>query len=90
MSVREKLDVNILDLMKAFREKNSRLQVTGLLVYQKGTREFMQILEVERQVIFDLLDIIKADKRHRFLKRDAIMNSSEMILPNATHLMKTF
>lgn len=68
MATREMQDADILDLLEVSREKNSRLEVTGLLVYQKRTREFMQILEGEKQVIFDLLETIKADKRHQSLK----------------------
>ena len=68
MATREMQDADILDLLEVSREKNSRLEVTGLLVYQKRTREFMQILEGEKQVIFDLLETIKADERHRSLK----------------------
>ncbi len=68
MATREMLDADILDMLKVAREKNARLEVTGLLVYQKRTREFMQILEGEKQVIFDLLETIKADERHLSLQ----------------------
>jgi hypothetical protein len=64
MAVREMFDEDILDMLNVAREKNARLEVTGLLVYQKRIREFMQILEGEKQVIFDLLDTIRKDKRH--------------------------
>jgi hypothetical protein len=64
MATREMLDADILDMLKVAREKNARLEVTGLLVYQKRTKEFMQILEGEKQIIFDLLDTIRKDKRH--------------------------
>lgn len=62
------MDADILDILKVSREKNARLNITGLLVYQKRTREFMQILEGEKQVIFDLLETIKTDERHQSLK----------------------
>jgi hypothetical protein len=65
MATKEMQDADILDLLTVSREKNARLDVTGLLVYQKRTKEFMQILEGEKQVIFDLLDTIKSDTRHR-------------------------
>ncbi len=68
MATREMRDADILDILKVSREKNARLEVTGLLVYQKRTREFMQILEGGKQVIFDLLETIKTDERHRSLK----------------------
>jgi hypothetical protein len=64
MATREMLDTDILDILRVSREKNARLKVTGLLVYQKRTKEFMQILEGEKQVIFELLDTIRKDKRH--------------------------
>jgi hypothetical protein len=67
MATREMLDADILDMLTVAREKNARLKVTGLLVYQKRTREFMQILEGEKQVVFELLDTIKADERHQSL-----------------------
>ena len=67
MAVREMFDEDILDMLKVAREKNARLDVTGLLVYQKRIREFMQILEGEKQVIFDLLDTIRKDKRYEGL-----------------------
>jgi hypothetical protein len=39
--------------------------VIGLLIYQKWSNEFSQILEGEKNVIFDLLETIKADDRHK-------------------------
>ena len=39
------LEADILDLLKLARNKNIRLEVTGLLVYQKWTNEFLRILE---------------------------------------------
>ena len=47
------LEADILDLLKMSRDNNARLDVTGLLVYQKRTNEFLQILEGEKEVIFD-------------------------------------
>jgi hypothetical protein len=41
--------------------------VTGLLVYQKRSNEFLRILEGEKKVIFNLLETIKADDRHKRL-----------------------
>ncbi len=40
------------------REKNSQLDVTGLLVFQKRTGEFLQILEGEKVVVLNLLKTI--------------------------------
>ena len=67
IATREMLEADILDLLKVARDKNARLDVTGLLVYQKRTNEFLQILEGEKEVIFGLLETIKADDRHHSL-----------------------
>jgi hypothetical protein len=40
MATGEMLEADILDLLKVARDKNARLEVTGLLVYQKRTNEF--------------------------------------------------
>ncbi len=51
------------ELLLQSREKNLRLDITGLLIY--GRREFMQLLEGEKSVIFSLYDTIVRDERHR-------------------------
>lgn len=48
-------------------KKNSSLGVTGLLVFQKRTGEFLQILEGGKEVVLNLLETIKSDKRHKRL-----------------------
>ena len=45
MATGEMLEADILGLLKVARDKNARLEVTGLLVYQKRTNEFLRILE---------------------------------------------
>ena len=37
------------------------------MVYQKRSNEFLRILEGEKKVIFNLLETIKADDRHKRL-----------------------
>ena len=37
------------------------------MVYQKRTNDFLRILEGEKKVIFNLLETIKADDRHKRL-----------------------
>ena len=37
------------------------------MVYQKRTNEFLRTLEGSKKVIFDLLETIKADERHKLL-----------------------
>ena len=41
----EMLEADILDLLKVAGDKNAGLEVTGLLVYQKRTNEFLRVLE---------------------------------------------
>jgi hypothetical protein len=55
-------DGELFDMLTAFREKNVRLGVTGLLLYKDGS--FMQVLEGEEAIVRDLYDSICADKRH--------------------------
>ncbi len=50
------------ELLEQSRLKNARLEVTGILVYHD--RGFMQLLEGEKKVIFDLLHTITQDPRH--------------------------
>jgi hypothetical protein len=45
MATGEMLEADIIDLLKVARAKNARLEVTGLLVYQQRTNEFLRILE---------------------------------------------
>jgi hypothetical protein len=51
------------DLLKAVREKNERLGVTGLLLYRDGV--FLQVLEGERDTVEALYEKIEHDERHR-------------------------
>ena len=52
----------LLSLLDQARIKNARLGVTGLLVYHN--REFMQLLEGEKDVVLPLWKTIQADDRH--------------------------
>jgi hypothetical protein len=52
----------LISLLKQSREKNARLGVTGILLYFK--KHFFQVLEGEKDVIFDLFRLIKQDERH--------------------------
>lgn len=49
-------------LLKQSREKNARLQITGLLVY--ANQQFMQVLEGEKDEVRKLYDTICADDRN--------------------------
>lgn len=50
-------------LLEQAREKNTRLNITGLLVYHRG--EFTQMLEGAKTDIFNLYATICEDVRHR-------------------------
>ncbi len=52
----------LIKLIEKSREKNLRLNITGLLVYHN--REFMQILEGEKETVLELYDTIANDQRH--------------------------
>jgi hypothetical protein len=63
-AVRDMSDADILDLLEVARSFNSENEITGILIYWIKTRQFMQILEGEKEAIFNLLEKIKKDKRH--------------------------
>ncbi len=51
------------ELTAAAREKNKRLNITGVLLYMSG--RFFQVLEGEFAAVEDVYASIVADKRHR-------------------------
>ncbi|MEQ1636667.1 MAG: BLUF domain-containing protein [Methylococcales bacterium] len=59
----EMTDDHLQSLLKKAREKNERLDISGMLLYRDGF--FMQALEGELDDIEELYNIIKADSRHR-------------------------
>ena len=52
----------LIALLEQSREKNATLGVTGILIYFK--KHFFQVLEGEREIVFDLFRTIKHDNRH--------------------------
>lgn len=50
------------DLLTRAREANGRNGITGLLLYHE--REFMQLIEGEREAVKRLFDVIERDPRH--------------------------
>lgn len=54
--------VDLLGLLHKAREKNTRLGITGLLLYKDGN--FMQLIEGEKTAIHALFDAILADPDH--------------------------
>ena len=60
---KEMSDQDLKGLLKAARNKNEKLNVTGLLLYREGF--FIQALEGEEDTIDALFDRISKDSRHR-------------------------
>ena len=56
-------DADLMALLKQSREKNARLDITGLLAYQDGS--FIQVLEGLDDGVRQLFKTICADNRHR-------------------------
>ena len=56
-------DDELLLLLEKARENNSRLGITGMLLYKEGN--FMQMLEGEKKTVLELYDAIKKDERHK-------------------------
>ena len=56
----------LIELLEQSREKNLRLNITGLLVYHN--REFIQVLEGEKETVLELYDTITQDERHTCVK----------------------
>jgi hypothetical protein len=56
----------LLELLARSRENNSKLGVTGMLLYKNG--EFMQVLEGSEQTVRTLVAKIERDPRHKVAK----------------------
>lgn len=52
----------LLELLRCSRENNSKLGLTGMLLYKNG--EFMQVLEGPEQAVRTLVEKISRDPRH--------------------------
>ena len=53
----------LLLLLQEAREKNQRLEITGMLLYKEGN--FMQMLEGEKNVVLEVYETIIKDVRHK-------------------------
>ena len=49
-------------LLEQSRSKNKKLGITGMLLYYK--KHFLQVLEGEKDVVFELFRVIRKDQRH--------------------------
>lgn len=61
-AIRDMTAKDLQDILDFSREFNSRHNITGLLLYYP--RSFMQVLEGEKNTIFELYDRIILDARH--------------------------
>ena len=55
-------DTELMSILHKARNKNQRLDVTGMLLYRGGN--FLQVLEGDEKVITDLFEVIRKDPRH--------------------------
>jgi len=61
-STKKFTDDELKELLRKARDKNSALQLTGMLLYIDGN--FIQVLEGEEKNVMELFKIISADPRH--------------------------
>ena len=54
---------DLVDILKKSHENNSRLGITGMLLYRGGN--FLQVLEGEEQIVDERFKVIMQDPRHR-------------------------
>ena len=57
-------DSSLEQILDTALEFNSKNDITGALVYIEGTREFIQVLEGNKEKIEDLMNKIRKDSRH--------------------------
>ena len=62
-AVRDLSDDELAHILSASVRNNQKTNITGLLLYAKGT--FLQVIEGESDVIDELIATIKLDPRHR-------------------------
>ncbi|MEM6911835.1 MAG: BLUF domain-containing protein [Verrucomicrobiota bacterium] len=60
-------DKQVADLLTKAREKNRRLGVTGLLIYEAA--HYMQVLEGSESVVKELFQKISQDERHHAVRQ---------------------
>lgn len=53
---------DLVELLRKAREKNGRMNVSGMLLYHKGS--FIQVLEGDQEVVESLYSLIEHDGRH--------------------------
>lgn len=55
-------DSDLMGILEKARVKNQRIGISGILIY--GYREFVQLLEGEKESVINLLRTIRTDDRH--------------------------
>ena len=55
-------DPEILELLKSWKEKNTRLDIRGILLFSQG--HFFQVLEGEKPAVLEVFHSIQLDPRH--------------------------
>ncbi len=55
-------DLQIGELMEDWKQKNSKLNLKGILLYSQG--HFFQVLEGEKRVVLEIFQTIQMDSRH--------------------------
>jgi hypothetical protein len=61
-SEKELAEIELQELLTDIRARNHKHKITGLLLYNDGS--FIQIIEGPKQIIHNLFDKIKIDRRH--------------------------
>lgn len=62
LAVREMANDDLNNILTVSRDKNKRLGITGILLYQNRT--FIQLLEGEKEAVCELYKTIQKDDRH--------------------------
>ena len=62
----EMSSLELIEIVEQSRENNLRLNITGLLIYHN--REFMHVIEGEKETVLQLYDAIINDERHTSIK----------------------
>jgi hypothetical protein len=68
------------ELLRAAREKNARLGITGLLLYNDGN--FIQVLEGPKEAVLKLYETINADPRHKGVTTLTSQAVTERLFPD--------
>jgi hypothetical protein len=68
-------DAELAEILTKAREKNKRLDITGMLLYRGGN--FLQVLEGDKEVVVPLYEVIKLDHRHHLTQLYTVRQVTE-------------